>query len=334
MLNAIIVGAGPAGLAVANTLQNAGFSVQLLERGAVADHVSQYPTFMQFFSTRDLLEIDGFPLTITEEKPTRQQYLNYLARFAHDRRLDVRTYTDVERIARSEDGTFQVTARPRGRDAEIISTRCVIVACGAFNNPRMLDVPGEELPKVTHHFKEAHPYVGKKTLVVGGRNSAIEVALHLWRSGSDVSLSYRRETLEGYGIKYWLLPDIQNRLMNDEIHDYTGTEAVRIGWDSVTLRKRKNGEEFSIENDFVVACTGFDPPADFLRQAGVEVEEGTNIPSHNERTLETNVPGLFVAGTIIAGNVSGHVFIENSRHHGGMILSRLKQSLKSTIRGK
>lgn len=324
MLDAIVVGGGPAGLAAANTLQNSDFKVQVLERGAIADHVGQYPTFMHFFSTRDLLEIDNFPLTITEEKPTRRQYLNYLARFAWNRKLDVRTFTDVESIERREDGSFKVRIRPRGHELETISARSVIIACGAFNNPRMLNVPGEDLPKVTHHFKEAHPYVGKKTLVIGGRNSAIEIALHLWRSGGDVSLSYRRDTLEGYGIKYWMLPDVQNRLKNDEIHDYTGTEVARIDWDSVTLRRIDNGEEIKIENDFVVACTGFDPPVDFLRRAGVDVEEGANIPSHNEETLETNVPGLFVAGTIIAGNVSGHVFIENSRHHGEMILQRLK----------
>ena len=324
MLDCLVIGAGPAGLAVANTLQKQGFENLVVEKGAIADHVSQYPTFMQFFSTKDLVEIDDFPLTITDEKPNRRQYLAYLARFVHDREINVRCFTKVEGVLRKDDGGFEVTVHSGGSEPELIKARSVVAACGAFNNPRMLKVPGEDLPKVTHHFKEAHPYVGNKVLVIGGRNSAIEIALHLWRSGADVSLSYRRKNLDGYGIKYWMLPDIKNRLENDEIHGYTETTVERIDWESVTL-KDKDGREIEIENDLVVACTGFDPPVGFLHSMGIEIEEGTNIPSHNPETLETNIPGLFIAGTITAGNVSGHVFIENSRHHGELIAGRLRE---------
>ncbi|MBI5153868.1 YpdA family putative bacillithiol disulfide reductase [Candidatus Poribacteria bacterium] len=324
-IDTLIIGGGPAGLAVANTLAEAGLEPLVIERGPVGHHISQYPTFMQFLSTRDLLEIGGFPLTITEEKPSRRQYLAYLSRFAADRRLPVRTYTSVEAVEPRPAGGFRVTIHPRGGAAEVLSARAVVVACGAFENPRMLGVPGEDLEKVTHRFTEPHPYAGHRVLIVGGRNSAIETALILWRSGADVTLSYRREALRGHGIKYWLLPDIENRLKNGEIHGCVGTTVRRIDWRTVTLA-RSDGTEFDIANDFVICHTGYDPPVGFLRSMGIEVEDGTNIPRHDPETLETNVPGLFVAGTIIAGNVSGRVFIENSRYHGELILKGLNRA--------
>ncbi|MCB2156146.1 YpdA family putative bacillithiol disulfide reductase [bacterium] len=325
MLDTLIIGAGPAGLAVANTLKKEGLSVLVADKGAIAQHISEYPTFMQFFSTRELLEIDGFPLTITEEKPSRRQYLNYLTRFAQDRDIPLQTFTTVEKVSKTQGGSFEVQIRQRGLEPETVEARSVVVACGAFDNPRQLNVPGEDLPKVTHHFKEAHPYAGTEVLIVGGRNSAIETALELYRSGANVSLSYRRPELRGYGIKYWIRPDIENRIKNDEIKGYMGTEIARIDWGTVTLRDTSTGKDFDIANDFVICQTGYDPPAGFLRNMGIEIEEGTNIPKHDPETLETNVPGLFIAGTIIAGNVSGHVFIENSRHHGDMILKGLQQ---------
>lgn len=325
MLDCLIVGAGPAGLAVANTMTAAGMDCAVVERGPVAHHIAQYPTFMTFFSTRELLEIDRFPLTITEDKPTRREYLAYLDRFVQERGLPVRMYTDVETVKKQPEGHFEVRVRAMGRQAEHLLARTVVVACGAFDNPRRLGVPGEELPKVAHRFTEPHPYVGTRVLVVGGRNSAVETALTLHRAGADVSLSYRGTDFEGYGLKYWLKPDIENRIRNDEIHGYLGTQVVRIDWDSVTLRNAR-GTQFVIGNDFVICHLGYNPPVTFLRSMGIEVEEGTNIPAHDPQTLETNVPGLYVAGTIIAGNVSGHVFIENSRHHGEMILRGMRQA--------
>lgn len=324
VLDAVVVGAGPAGLAVANVLKAAGLDVLVVDKGAIADHISQYPTYMQFFSTRDLLEIDGFPLTIIDEKPSRREYLAYLTRFAQARGLAVRTFTGVESVARMPGGDFAVSVRRRNGEQELLAARHVVVACGAFENPRPLGVPGEELPKVTHFFREPHPYVGSDVLVVGGRNSAIETALILWRAGARVSLSYRGTTLSGHGIKYWLLPDIENRLKNGEIGNHLGTTVKSIAWDSVLLVDA-NGIERLVANDFVVCHTGYDPPAAFLRSMGIDVEAGTNIPRHDPETLETNIPGLFVAGTIIAGNVSGRVFIENSRHHGEMILAGIQR---------
>ncbi len=326
MLDSLVIGAGPAGLAVANSFARAGLDCMVLEKGSIGDHISQYPTFMQFFSTRELLEIDGYPLNIVDEKPSRRQYLNYLTRFVQDRNLNVRTQVRVVEVSRAPDGNFAVEIEKRGGARETLAARSVVLACGAFENPRHLGVPGEDLPKVTHFFREAHPYVGREVLVVGGRNSAIETALLLWRAGARVSLSYRKPAVNGYGIKYWLLPDIENRLENGEIAGYLGTSVKRIDWESVTLASA-DGTERTIANDFVICQTGYDPPVGFLRGMGIEVQEETNIPAHDPQTLETNVQGLFVAGTITAGNVSGRVFIENSRHHGEMILKGLKNRL-------
>lgn len=326
MLDCLIIGGGPAGLAVANTFAKAGLRYLIVEKGPVANHISHYPTFMQFFSTRDLLEINGYPLNITDEKPSRREYLNYLSRFTRDRALNIRTYTEVAAVARRDDGRFTVTLRRRDGSTEALESAAVVVACGAYENPRRLGVPGEDLSKVFHHFTEPHPFVGQRVLVVGGRNSAIETALLLWRAGADVSLSYRGEAFTGRGIKYWLLPDIENRIKNDEIHGHLGTTIRRIDWDTVTLAD-KSGREFAIPNDFVICQLGFNPPVEFLRGMGIALEPESNKPSHNPETLETNVPGLFVVGTIITGNISGHVFIENSRHHGEMILPRLRELL-------
>lgn len=323
MLDTLIVGAGPAGLAVGNDLQREGFEVLLVEKGPIAGNIAQYPRFMRFFSTRELLELDGFPLTIVDEKPSRQQYLAYLARFTADRNLNVRTYTEVKGVRKRPDGHFETVMRSMGGDLETVQARTVVVACGAWDCPRKLNVPGEELPKVSHRFTEPHDYYGKKVMVVGGRNSAVETALILWRAGAEVSLSYRRTDFNGHGLKYWLKPDIENRIKNGEIDGYLGTTVKRIGWKTVTLEDR-NGQEFDVANDFVICHTGYDPPVDFLKSMGIKLEEGTNIPSHNPDTLETNVPGLFICGAIIAGNVSGHVFIENSRGHGAQILRAMK----------
>ena len=331
MLDTLIVGAGPAGLATAIALKKEGLNYQIIEKGPVGNHIAQYPTFMRFFSTRELLEIDEFPLTIVDEKPTRQEYIAYLARLVRDRELKIRDYTEVKAVIPLEDGTFEVAVQASGGDEqERMRARSVVVACGAWESPRKLGVPGEELDKVTSRFTEAHPYVGKKVLVVGGRNSAVETALHLYRAGADVSLSYRREDFEGFGLKYWLKPDIENRVHKGEIKGYLGTNVIEIKPKSVVL-EHKDGRREEVDNDFVIKHIGYDPPVGFLKSMGVEIDPGTNRPRHNEETLESNVPGLFIAGVITHGNVSGSIFIENCRYHGELILKGLRERLRKPV---
>lgn len=325
-LDAIVIGGGPAGLAVSASMARAGLDHLVFERGAVGHHISLYPPYMTFLSTKEVLELDGFALTITEDKPTRREYLAYLSRLVADRKLPVRPYTAVEGIVHDESsGLFTVRAWRAGRPVEFHTARHVVVACGAFDHPRRLHVPGEELAKVHHRFVEAHPYAGQRVLVVGGRNSAIETALTLHRAGAQVSLSYRGTEFTGRGIKYWLLPDIENRLKKGEIASYLGTEVHRIGWQSVMLRNIATGAPIEVPNDFVIVQIGYEPPLGFLTSLGIELEDDTTVPRHDPSTLETNVPGLFVAGSIVAGNVSGAIFIENSRDHGDVIVRALRE---------
>jgi thioredoxin reductase (NADPH) len=323
MLDCVIVGGGPAGLAVAHTLKQEGLGVAVLERGAIAHNIAQYPPYMRYFSTNGNLEIDGFPLGITEEKPSRREYLKYLTDFAHFHKLEVRPYAEVTRLVRQGDGTFQLEISRLGHPVAPVAARTVVLAVGAWDDVRRLDVPGADLPKVRVHFTEPHDYIGQRVLVVGGRNSAVEAALQLWRAGAIVSLSYRRTEFTGVGLKYWLRPDIENRLKNGEITGYLGSQVLAIGLDSVTLRQG-DGSEVVVGNDFVLPMLGYDPPVGFLRACGVELEPESNRPIHDAQTLETTTPGLFVAGVITAGNVSGKVFIENSRHHGELIAPRVR----------
>lgn len=334
IFDSIIIGGGPAGLAVAHSFEQAGVNYCVYEKGPIAWHISQYPTFMRFFSTNENLEIAGFPLGITEEKPSRQEYLHYLTNFVQYHGLNVETYAPVTGVERGDDGVYRVEVSRAGREPEIVLARSVVVAVGAWEAPRKLDVPGADLPKVRYRYTESHDFIGKKVLVVGGRNSAIETALQLWRAGAEVSLSYRQNEFTGRGVKYWLKPDIDNRLKNGEIAGYLGTNISRVDWDQVEL-KTNDGKTITIENDFVLAMLGYDPPVEFLSRLGIQLERETNRPLHDPETLEAEgLPGMFIAGVITYGNISGHVFIENSRHHGELILPRLKEILEQVPAGK
>lgn len=327
LLDCVIIGGGPAGIAVGHTLKNAGLTYCILDKGPVANHVAQYPTFMRFFSTNENLEIAGFPLGITEEKPTRREYLLYLTKFIQFHGLDVRTHTEVTGAVKRADGLFEVKLARGGEPEKALPSllaRTVVAAVGAWEQPRRLGVPGDELPKVRYRFTDSHEYVGKRVLIIGGRNSAVETALILWRAGAHVSLSYRGREFNGRGVKYWLRPDIDNRIKNGEITAYLASHVTRIDDDSVSIHL-DTGRDEAIPNDFVLPFLGYDPPVAFLRSLGVQLEPETNRPAHNPETLETNVPGLYIAGVITEGNVSGHVFIENSRHHGELILKGLRR---------
>jgi thioredoxin reductase (NADPH) len=326
----IIIGSGPAGLAVADTLMRAGIDLVIYEKGALVDAISRFPMYMRWFSTTENLELGGMPLTISDEKPTREEYLTYLRRFVVERKIPVVTdhrVINVERL--SDDSGFRVSGEDQWHEPFSDEGRFVVIATGGFDHPQMLGVPGEDLQKVSHYFTEVHPYAGKKVLVVGGRTSAVETALLLWRAGSEVTLVHRGPAL--VGLKYWMAPDIENRINAGQIRALFYTTVIEIRRHDVVLRTKKE-PPFTLENDYVLAMTGFEPNVRFLENLGIAVHPHTKCPTHNSDTLETNMPGIYVAGVITSGSVSGKVFIENSRVHGEMILKSIQEKLARGMR--
>jgi len=323
----VIIGSGPAGIAVGATLQEAGFSVVIYDKGSMAQAVTQWPIYMEFFSTAANVELPGMPLVITDEKPSREEYLNYLRRYATDKNLHIITGHTVESIVKQPEGCFRVDGHDEWGKPFQAESRYVVVATGAYEIPKKLDVPGEDLHKVSHYYKEVHPYVGKQVMVIGGRNGAAEAALLFYRAGAHVTMVYRGDELKP--LKWWLQPDLENRIANGEIKAFFGTNVVEITPHTVIL-ERKDGSRETVANDFVVAMTGYRPETTLLSRAGVNVDPATNRPQIDPDTLETNVPGIFVAGVIAAGDISNEIFIENSRTHGQNILRGIKMSPEDT----
>lgn len=316
-----IVGGGPSGLATADTLQRAGWSVMVFERGAIAQHVSQYPTYMEFFSTSELVELGGMPLTIASPKPNRQEYLNYLRRFTTEREIDIKLFHGIETVEGS-DGAFRLSGHTRYDDPFTAQAEKIILATGAYATPEKLNVPGEDLPKVSHYFKEVHPFYGSKVLVIGGGNSAAEAALDLYRAGVEVSLLMRRT--EWGHIKYWVKPDIENRISAGEIPTFRPAQVLEIRPRSVIVQVEGQAEQ-EIENDYVLAMTGYRPDPKLLGVFGIEADPATGRPEHNPETFESSQPGIYMVGVMLAGNVSSAIFIENSRFHGQEIANDLKK---------
>lgn len=321
----IIIGGGPAGLAAAATLQEGGLRVRVYEQGALADSIRRWPYYLRFFSTAANVELGDVPLIVTDDKPTREEYLNYLRRFVRAKRLDVRTRHRVETVTRATgdaDGPFTVAGTDAAGDPFTDQARWVVVATGAFDFARPLGVPGEDLPKVTHYFTEVHPYADSRVAVVGGGTSAVETALLLWRTGAEVTMVVRAGAFRG--LKYWQEPDIRNRIANGEIRALMDARVVEILPRELVVEQE--GRTLRLPNDFVLAMTGYQPDVALLRGMGVEMRPDTMRPVHNQETLETNVPGLYIAGVVIAGNVGGEIFIENARAHGEVILRALKRA--------
>jgi len=322
-----VIGGGPAGLSTADHLQSDGHEVIVFEKGPIAGNMIHYPVYMTWFSTKELLELNGLPLTIPQDKPTRRDYLHYLTRFVQVKGIDVRTYHTVTEVTGAK-GNFQVHTVDNHGEEKMEHCEIVIVAIGAFECANMMNIPGEDLPKVSHYYREPHLYHGQKVLVIGGKNSAVEAALEIWRNGGEVTLSYRQPEFPN-SVKYWMLPDIANRIKNDEIRGYLPSEVVSIQPDSVTLRYE--GKEFDIANDFVLALTGYQPNTAFLNELGIEIDTDTKRPHLNPETYESNVPGLYAVGVIQAGNISSEIFIENSRHHGEVIVRALRRESSQPV---
>jgi len=322
---AIIIGAGPCGLSAALELQAVGIEPLLIEKNAVVHSIYQYPTYMNFFSTAERLEIGGIPFTSPNDKPSRREALQYYRDVALRRKLRIRAYEAATAIVPQPDGSFRVETADRFGGVSVYAARFVVVATGYFDHPNMLGIPGEDLPKVSHFFGEAHPYTGMKVAIIGGNNSAVDAAMELLRVGADITVVYRGENYSS-SIKPWVRPLFEGSVKNGQIKMLFSSRVVRIGKRTVTVQPAgDNAEPYEIENDFVLALTGFRPERTLLTDAGAIVNAETTVPSFHPETMETNVPGLFIAGVIAAGREANEIFIESGRHHGNLIAQRIKE---------
>ncbi len=320
-LDLVIIGAGATGLACGIEAKRRNLKFCIYDKGTVVNSIYRFPVNMQFFTTADLLEIGGLPLTSPSQKPRRDEVLKYYRRVAQHYDLPVRDYEKVSSVTGS-DGDFQISSTDRFEENHIVNSCKVIVATGYYDNPNMMSIPGEELDKVQHYYSEAHPFFGKRVAVIGGKNSSVETALDLYRNHVDVTLVYRGPAL-GRHIKYWILPDIQNRIRKGEIRAFLSTEVIEIRPREIVLETSEGIT--TLPNDFVLAMTGYHPEVSFLKSMGIEFETETLIPKHDPETLETNVKGLYVAGAIVAGRMTNRIFIENGRFHGEQIFRHWPQ---------
>ncbi|MCX8051072.1 MAG: YpdA family putative bacillithiol disulfide reductase [Chlorobi bacterium] len=325
MLDVAIIGAGPTGLACAiEALQN-NLRAIVFDKGSICDSIRRFPVGMTFFSTPEQLELGGVPFTTPNVRPSRREALQYYRLVAQRLGIPLQLYTRVERVVRDGDRFTVKTDRGNWH------ARFVIVATGYFDHTNRLGVEGEDLPHVRHYYTEPFEYSGTRVLVVGGKNSAVETALDLWRHGAQVTLVHRRPTL-GESVKYWLRPDIENRIRNGEIAAHFSTVVRRIMPGAVELERLDTSQRWRHECDFVLLQIGYRPDAEFLRRCGVEVDPHTLIPRYDGATFETNVPGLYVAGSVMCGCETWNIFIENGRAHARPILADIRRKLGASVR--
>ncbi len=319
-----VVGAGPCGIAVGAAAAQAGMKAVLFDKGCITSSIVGYPYYMRFFSTADRLEVGGVPWSIPEKNPSRREALVYYRGVVEHFGMAVRQYEEVLEVAGWE-GSFRLRTRTMSGVETETHARFVVVATGGFHGPNLLGIPGEGLPKVLHYYREPHPFYDQDVLVVGGRNSAVESALEMYRAGARVTMVHFLDSIDD-GVKPWVVPDITNRLEKGEIGVFWRHRVSEITPGSVKLRSEDDGTVAEIPNDWVLAMTGWKPDHSLLRGMGVEVDEESGIPTHDPSTMETNVPGIFLAGVLAAGNNANQIFIENGRAHGGQIVQALKES--------
>jgi thioredoxin reductase (NADPH) len=320
----LVIGAGPTGLACAIESQRAGLKTVLVDKGCLCNSLFHYPAHMTFFTTPELLEIGNMPFSSPNQKPTRSEALEYYRKVAEHYALDVRQYHTVQTVS-GQDGAFVVSTEDRFGRAVVFHAKKLVVATGYYDLPNYLGIDGENLPKVQHYYNEPHPYFGMDVLVIGGKNSAAIAALDLWRHGAKVTLVHRAEAMHRH-VKYWILPDINNRVKNGEVKAYFSSTVRKIEEDTVTL-ETPEGEK-TIENQFVFALTGYHPDFAFIEGLGVRLDEANaRCPVCDPETLESNVPGIYLAGVIVAGERTNEIFIENGRFHGVQIARDLARKM-------
>ena len=315
----LVVGAGPTGMACAIEAQKAGLRVVMVDKGCVCNSLFHYPSHMTFFTTPELLEIGDIPFPSPKAKPNRNEALQYYRHVAAYYKLDVRQYHRVDGVT-GADGNFNVHLVDRFGRSGALRARKLAIAIGYYDRPNYLHIPGESLSKVHHYYFDPHPYFATDVLVIGGKNSAAIAVLELWRSGARVTLVYRGPEIPPH-VKYWIRPDIENRIKNRDVKAYFCSEVVEITPDSVIIQTPQGRE--TVKNDFVFAMTGYHPDFEFLESLGVRLKGEDRLPDCNPETLESNVPGIYLAGVIVAGARTSEIFIENGRHHGRQIAAAL-----------
>ena len=320
----LVIGAGPTGMACAIEAQRAGFTSVMVDKGCLVNSLFHYPANMVFFTTPELLEIGDIPFTTANQKPNRSEALEYYRNVAQHYRLDVRQYQRVASVT-GYDGAFRVETQDlHGNDHEYVA-RKIVVATGYYDRPNYLGIPGEDLPKVMHYYKDPHPYFDMDVLIIGAKNSASIAALELWRRGSRVTMVHRGPEIHR-NVKYWIKPDIENRIKNGEVTAYFNSCVLEIRPEDVRL-KTPEGERV-LKNDFVFALTGYHPDYEFLEAVGIELTRPEMRPVCDPQTFESNVPGIYVAGVVVSGARTSEIFIENGRFHGKQIADDLKTKLQ------
>jgi thioredoxin reductase (NADPH) len=321
----VVIGAGPTGLACAIDAKRAGFSVVNIDKGCLTNSLYNYPTNMTFFTTPELLEIGDIPFPSAHQKPNRMEALEYYRKVTEAYKLELRLFEMVDK-ATGHDGAFHVYTTDMVRKTHEYCARKLIVATGFYDLPNRMNIPGEDMEKVTHYYREPHPYFGRDVVVIGAKNSAAIAALELWRHGARVTLVHRGPGIHD-NVKYWIKPDIENRIKAGEVKAYFNTTVKEITPEQIVLQTPQG--EVRMKNDFVLALTGYQPDFEFLKSLGVKITENDSRPVTDAETLESNVPGVYLAGVIVAGMKTGEIFIENGRFHGRQIAADLKKKLTS-----
>jgi thioredoxin reductase (NADPH) len=332
----LIIGGGPSGLAAAIAARQLGLRYLVLEKGALVNSLQHYPTDMVFFTTPELLEIGGLPFVSPHEKPTRSEALRYYRRVTDTFGLEVAQCEPVIGLTREGERFHVRSQRAHAPHRDWVAT-AVVLATGAYDVPNELGIPGEHLPHVSHYYREPHPYYRRRVVIVGGKNSAAEAALELFRSGASVLLVHRHPAL-GESIKYWVKPDIENRIKEGTIEARFSTRVIEIRHHEVVLAPAGGdpipdvADETVVPADAVLLMTGYRSDTTLLRMVGAEIDETIGAPVHNPDTYETTVPNLFMAGAVIAGKQSGRIFIENGRFHGRVVIEEIAKRLQAVAR--
>lgn len=313
MYDLLIVGAGPIGVTCAIEAQKAGIKYVVIEKGVLVNSLYNFPTNMTFFSTSKKLEIGGIPFISHNEKPTRREALEYFRRVNEDWKLNINFYEKVLTINKLDKDIFQIDT-----SKNIYQSKSVIIVTGFYDLPKRLNIPGGNLPKVKHYYDDWHPYIGQKVVVVGAANSACDVALELYHKGAEVTMVVRKKSISPR-VKYWIKPNIENRIKEGSISAFFNSNITEIKEGEVTIQTPD--KTATIKNDFVLAMTGYLPDYNFFKKIGMEFHDDEyETPIYNEKTLETNISNLYIAGVVKAGKHTSKYFIENTREHAAMIL--------------